>query len=60
MLLSQITINFLPTHSIICYSCTDKSMEMTSQKIMGILEEPTLLKDVHKDTFKNQERERAS
>lgn len=46
MLLSQITINFLPTHSIISYSCIDKSMETASQKkITGILEEPTLLKD---------------
>lgn len=44
MLLSQITINFLPTHSIISYSCTDKSMEATSQK-MSVLEEPTLFKD---------------
>lgn len=52
MLLSQITINFLPTHSIISYSCIDKSMEGTSQKTMGLLEEPTL--------FKNQKRERAS
>lgn len=45
MLLRQITINFLPTHSIICHSCIDKSMETTSQKIMGILEKLTLLKD---------------
>lgn len=45
MLLSQITINFLPTHSTISYSCIDKSMEATSQKIMGLLEEPTLFKD---------------
>lgn len=44
-LLSQITINFLPTHSIISYSCIDKSMEATSQKFMGLLEESTLFKD---------------
>lgn len=55
MLLSQITINFLPTHSIISYSCIEKSMETASQKkITGILEEPTLLKD--ETLFINQEK----
>lgn len=34
-LLSQITINFLPTHSIISYSCIDKSMKTASQKNHG-------------------------
>lgn len=43
--LSHIRINFLPTHSIICYSCTDMSMETTAWKITAISEEPVLLKD---------------